>query len=328
MSEKENHVPIRITEQMMIQYLLGELSEAWKARFEEYLFADPDCYEQLQIVEEGLIDDYVRGRLNPERRFRFETHYLISERRRQKVAFVRTMIRAIADLPTSTHHESSNRWQSVMSWLDRLAAPRLALAGLALLISIGGTWLAIEMARLRIHQAQMETELAALRHSEPASQTASQPQLTAGTPSPNAEADSAPTYPKSSSRSGVPSHSAAITYTLEPGRTRDAEAQPGRSERADLISIAHGTRRIRLRLMFEDAASFQSFRATLMRAEGQMVSLPGNLRLKPGSDGNTIVVDLPARLLARGDYVLTLLGVTESGETEELGDFYFAVQRH
>lgn len=326
MSEQNNQMPTEISEQMMIQYLLGELPEAWQAHFERRFFTDSECYAQLQIVEERLIDDYVRGQLSSERRERFETRYLVSERRRQKVAFVSTLIRAIAELPAPARHEPANWRQTLSSWRERLSAPRLAFAGLALLILIGGAWLAIEMSRLRAQQARLQSELAALRQREQASQSASQPQLTAPTPSPNVETTPAPAKPSSAkSFTSAPSHSVIVRQTLKPGRVRDAGAQPGESGRPGLLSIPPGARLLRLRLELGDAAKYPTYRATLMRAEGQMISLPANLRLKPGRDGQIVVVELPAGLLARGDYVLTLLGVAVGAEAEELGDFYFTV---
>lgn len=326
-------MPIQVDEQMMIQYLLGELPEAWQAHFEERFFTDDECYTQLQIVEECLIDDYVRGQLSPERQERFERQYLVSERRRQKVAFVRTLMQAIAELPSPASHETTHWRQTLLHWRERPAALRLAFVGLALLILIGGVWLASEMTRLRRQKAQLQAESATLRQQKPVNQTASQPQTTVDVPSPNTQTRPAPAGSSSSTKSStsVPSHSAIVTQTLKPGRYRGEAAQPGERENPGLVSILPGTRLIRLRLELpgsEDAGRYSAYRVTLMKAEGQMISLPLQLRLKPGRDGRTVVVDLPATLLARSDYVLTLLGVAESGEVEELGDYYFTVLRH
>jgi anti-sigma factor RsiW len=312
---------------MMIQYLLGELPETRQTHFEERLFTDSEFHAQLQIVEERLIDDYLRGRLSPERRERFRTHYLVSERRRQKVVFAQTLMQAIAELPAPARHESANWRQRLLAWRERPAAPRLAFAGLALLILIGGAWLAIETSRPRARQARLQSEAATLRQYEQSSQATSLPQSVPDVTSPTVETTQAPASSISSARPSihVPSPAVILTQTLKPGRVRDAETQPGESERPGLFSIPPGTRLIRLRLELGDAAKYPTYRVTLMKAEGQTISLPVNLRLKPGSDGRTMVVELPAGLLARGDYVLTLLGVAEGGEAEELGDFYFTV---
>ncbi|MBK9315804.1 MAG: hypothetical protein IPM55_16395 [Acidobacteria bacterium] len=131
MSGQDNDMPTRISERMMIQYLLGELPEAWQARFEELFFTDSEIFTQLQIVEERLIDDYVRGQLLSEQREGFETRYLISERRQQKVAFARTLIQAVAELPSPTNHGTKYQHQTPLPWRERPAALRLAFLGLA-----------------------------------------------------------------------------------------------------------------------------------------------------------------------------------------------------
>jgi anti-sigma factor RsiW len=324
MSEQDKYMPIRISEQMMIQYLLGELPEAWQAQFEERLFTDPDCYTRLQVVEENLIDEYVRGKLPADRQERFESHYLIFERRRRKVAFARTLIQSISELPAPSRLETTNGRQTLVSWRKRPTASRIAFVALALMVLIGGAWIVIEMARLRKQQDQLKADLAILQQREKANKTASQPIATADIPSPSVQVKQ---NPDKSSKS-VHSHSNIVTQTLRPGRDRDAEAQPGEMERPDRFTIPAGTRLIRLRLKLGPPDKYPTYRATLMSADGHNISLPSHVRLKPDRDGQTVVVDLPAGLLARGDYVLTLLGVADSGKGEEISDYFFTVLKH
>ncbi|MDH3528902.1 MAG: zf-HC2 domain-containing protein [Acidobacteriota bacterium] len=69
-------------------YLLGTLTEGQKD-LEERLMTDDDFLELLQAEEEELIQDYADGELSPEEVTAFETHFLISDERRQKVEFAR-----------------------------------------------------------------------------------------------------------------------------------------------------------------------------------------------------------------------------------------------
>ncbi|MGH9938029.1 MAG: hypothetical protein ACREAM_17420, partial [Blastocatellia bacterium] len=64
-----------IDEKTMVEYLLGELPEDKQARLAALLFTDPH-YQRLQIVEEELIEDYVRGELSGGERDRFENFFL------------------------------------------------------------------------------------------------------------------------------------------------------------------------------------------------------------------------------------------------------------
>ncbi|MBK9315805.1 MAG: hypothetical protein IPM55_16400 [Acidobacteria bacterium] len=155
----------------------------------------------------------------------------------------------------------------------------------------------------------------------------SQPQSIANAPSTNVQTGQSPTGSSSSAKLSisVPGPSVIVTQTLKPGRDRDAVAQPGERDHSDLISIPPGASLIRLRLDSRDAVRFTAYRVTLMTAEGRPIRLPTRLHPEPGVDGQALVIELPATLLARGDYVLTLIGIAESGDAVELNDYYFTV---
>jgi anti-sigma factor RsiW len=323
MSEQDNHTPVQVSEQMMIQYLLGELPEAWQVQFEERLFTDPDSYTQLQVVEENLIDEYVRGKLSADRHVSFESHYLVSERRRRKVAFARTLILTISELPTPARHEITQWRQTPVSWRERTTASRIAFVALALMVLSSSVWIMIEMAQLRKQQDQLKSDLVILKQREQANQIASQPIPTADVPSPSVGAKKR----TDKSSKSVNSHSKIVTQTLQPGRNRSEAALPDESENIGMVSISSDVRLIRLRLNLLETVRFSAYRVTLMKAEGQIVTLPGHLRLRSSSNGQYVIVDLPAGLLTRGDYVLTLFGGADGSEADELGDYYFTALR-
>ena len=89
METKLNHPP---DEAVLRRYLLGELSEAELDRVEERLFAaaDRDSEEQLSPAEDELIDSYVRGELSASEREHFESWFLTSPRRRERLELART----------------------------------------------------------------------------------------------------------------------------------------------------------------------------------------------------------------------------------------------
>lgn len=70
-------------------YLLGVLPEKQREEIEQRFFSDDDFHLEVEIVEEELFDDYLQNRLlEPERRL-FETHFLASPLRRQRLQFAR-----------------------------------------------------------------------------------------------------------------------------------------------------------------------------------------------------------------------------------------------
>ncbi|MEJ7616641.1 MAG: hypothetical protein WKF30_06655 [Pyrinomonadaceae bacterium] len=66
----------------LVRYLLGDASDAEKIRLEEEYFGDDGFFGQLLVVEDDLIDAYVRGELSESDRERFEKSFLTLPRRR------------------------------------------------------------------------------------------------------------------------------------------------------------------------------------------------------------------------------------------------------
>jgi hypothetical protein len=82
-------------DERLVQYLLGLLPSEDAERLDEASIADDDISARLRIVEDDLVDAYVRGTLIGETRTRFESHYLSSPRRRERVAMARTFVRTV-----------------------------------------------------------------------------------------------------------------------------------------------------------------------------------------------------------------------------------------
>src|SRR5678815_1678838 len=71
----------------MRSYLLGTVDTDHKTQFEERILSESGAYEELLIVEEELIDQYVAGGLSKLEREQFETHFLITAERQKNLRF-------------------------------------------------------------------------------------------------------------------------------------------------------------------------------------------------------------------------------------------------
>jgi hypothetical protein len=78
-------VPKPEEEELIRIYLLGEVEEEKRQKFEERLIVDDDLINQLVLVEDELIDDYVLGKLSERERERFEKYFLTTPDRKQKL---------------------------------------------------------------------------------------------------------------------------------------------------------------------------------------------------------------------------------------------------
>jgi hypothetical protein len=84
-------------EQMITEYLLGELPTLQREAFENALFSDPNLYHKLMMAEDRLIDDYLCCQLSHSQQLRFEQYFLISERRRAKLALGQTFLTTLSE---------------------------------------------------------------------------------------------------------------------------------------------------------------------------------------------------------------------------------------
>ena len=98
----------------MRAYLLGTLDSALKAELEERILYAPEVYEELLIVEEELIDQYVAGGLSQSEQQQFETHFLITAERQNNLRFGKLLKRylnshSVADpAAAATNHVDKN----------------------------------------------------------------------------------------------------------------------------------------------------------------------------------------------------------------------------
>jgi hypothetical protein len=101
-------------DERLIRYLLGLLPADETEQLDEQSIVDDGVACRLTVVEHDLVDAYVTGTLDLERRLRFESFYLASPRRRQRVMFAARFL-AVVDgvapsaaataVPAQTIHE-------------------------------------------------------------------------------------------------------------------------------------------------------------------------------------------------------------------------------
>src|SRR5215217_7767198 len=76
------------------QYLLGQLTnEQQRAVVDERLLLDDDSFEELQLVKEDLIDQYLNEELTGHERKAFETHFLTTAERREDLRQAQALAR-------------------------------------------------------------------------------------------------------------------------------------------------------------------------------------------------------------------------------------------
>jgi hypothetical protein len=130
------------------RYLLGDiLSPEEQECIEGSFFESDECVDHLAEVEDDLIDEYIRGELDPVDRGRFEGHFLASSRRRGRYEVMRTLATGFFRDSSRPHRSFLGRLWQFLRTQPRTA--RLATSGAATAIIVGFCLVSADDLRLR-----------------------------------------------------------------------------------------------------------------------------------------------------------------------------------
>lgn len=121
------------------KFLLGQIHEDQRQKIEQRLLTDDDYFEELEIVEDELVDEYVAGNTTSTERRIFEEQFLVSDERRGKLRFANVLAGPIAvakSVELSWAERLKNFWTS-QGW-----ALRAATVGAFALVVVAVIWLA------------------------------------------------------------------------------------------------------------------------------------------------------------------------------------------
>ncbi|HEU4767506.1 MAG TPA: hypothetical protein VFS77_09020 [Pyrinomonadaceae bacterium] len=328
------------SDNLITRYLLDELSEEQQIEIEDRAFSDQEFLAGITAVENDLIDEYVRDEMPESDRHRFEKRFLASESRRKRVEFARALTRVMAETRV-TERETPTVVAAPVSWRDLLAAfinglhpaGKLALAAAMLLVLIGGAWLITETLRLRSRltqlQAQQQSQQSATgdrqalerqlemerrRSEELAAQLDREKQQRAQTDESLRRLSETVNRPDEASRPVIAS------LMLLPGISRGATTQPK-------LVLPAGATVAQIQIGIEPEEDYKSFGVELRTISGRSVWTRDNLTARNTRGGRAVRLALPASVLSSGEYELRLKGVTATGETEDVGFYYFAVTK-
>ncbi len=142
-------------EKQIVSYLLGELIDDEQVLVEERVLTDDAYFDLLRAAEDDLIDEYLSGTLSADARQRFETHFLCTPERREKLRFA-AALREYVSADSAPHEPEA---VSRTAWWSRLiSVPSLRFAAAVIIVvALGlGTW------RVFFYESELNNGLAAL----------------------------------------------------------------------------------------------------------------------------------------------------------------------
>jgi hypothetical protein len=321
----------------LLRYLLGALPVDEAEPIEEATVVDEDFAARLNAMERDLVDSYVRGELEGSNLAKFQSWYLSSPLRAQKIEVAKAILRiadaaaedvsvgvpakvaaipepvapveasptpAVSIAPKFSYGETSvSASQKLAVWRFGMfrALPILGIAAAALVLLAALGYLSSKNKQLRKEVAETKKQSTALT-----AQLDNQ-QVAAGTAGAGKSAD------------GL-AHSienVATATMFLPAPTRGASTIPK-------IDVPAGTGLVVLSLGL-GSNDVDKYRAQLMSPTTNKVLWHSGL-LRPGSDGTYVSVAVPANLLRSQIYLIQLMHDAANGAPELLGTYPFRVE--
>jgi hypothetical protein len=306
------------------RFLLGEMSADERNAFEENFVVDDVSFEQIRVVEDELIESHVRGTLPAIEKEKFERSFLTTERRRNRVAFTRTMLDKVTRERATAGLKKTEMAAAVPSVWDSIAglfkSPQLAFgAAFALLVLVFGGWFLLRTSnKTEIVQQVTPTPTVQIKQPDqkqelPSDLAEKTPDKTNASPDPNREGlnkkqDSDPQ--KQDSSGGAP------MLALFAGTVRGE----GKMSELNLPKNASGAN-LQLNIGGE---AYKSYRVEIVDADGNFVWRNNKLK----ASNSTISFFVPAAKLQGGDYMVKLSARNRQNETESVADYTFRVNRN
>jgi len=292
------------TDDQLTRYLLGELPEGESAALEEEYFGDDACFERLLALEDELIDDYVRGALPATR------HAQLDRRLREtgqwrRVQFARALSQRFG-ANSQTPRTAATR--VVIPLLRRRAEVFVgALAAALLLFAVAAGSFSLRNAALRGELARAEElQRSLVKRSE---------ELQRSLDAEQAQKEAALRQLNQAHAEGKTSKPARFLLlgTVRGGVANRIHLSP---EVDPVVLLAPG-----------EEIPYPLYRGTLRTAAGESMLQARLQSSSSATEGTTLAIEVPSRLLTPGQYVLTVEGRAQRGKWEGVRDYPFEVIR-
>jgi hypothetical protein len=279
------------------RYLLGYANSEEQEQIEEQLVTDSEYKEQVLIIENELIEDYLADELPDEERENFVRHFLSTPQQIRKLKIAEALdryftVEAAAHSPPPSpepEHKGSTNVLHGGLFGRRSPVAIYTLAAAVLLFVIGAAWLLVHLRQgtgpvvlEQDRDRQFQRDLAALN------------------------------------RPGQTPNADALALTLSPISFRG-----GNDLSAVVIPQRSGIVQLSLVL---PADEYKTYRVALQKSGDVQRFIIDDLPASTTQNGKAVILSLPARSLDRGDYVLELSGSNGDGRFEQAGGYTFRVQ--
>ena len=322
-------------DQAIVEYLLGSLPAGEAEAYDELSIANHEFATALNAREQDLVDAYVRHELSGSVLERFESHYLASSLRREKLEFAQALQGWVeksdkVQTPAVERTERTEKGQTASSssafrffFAQRPALQwGTAFAVLALLLFSG--WFVFDNAGLRRqaseaqarrddllqHEQQLQRELDGQR----AGNVATEQEL-ASLRAERERLEQELKKAQQGSAGSTPGEQSVVSLVLAPPLRGAGQIRT--------VSILPETKLVAVALQLE-AADYRAYRVALIDPYTRRnLWHSGDLKALPKGERHSVAVSFPATLLKSQNYILRVSGVQAADESEIISDYPF-----
>lgn len=282
------------SDNMIRKYLLNALGEDEQQRIEEMYFTDALFLEEVEIVEDELIEDYLRNVLSPEERELFERHCLPTPRCAGKLEVAQAMQAVAQRTPVNvTHTPRPSPPVHPSLWL-RQPALKYALGAAFFLVCLAALWLwsreaqkSGESLKAQERRIALEQMLAGLNREDEANRNAD----TTGT-----------TY----------------AFTPLPLQLRDDRS-------TSTLNSPAGASVIRFRLILQTPSRENLTVAFLSDRDEELFTVKGLSSERLEGGGSRLDVRIPKEALQPGSDYQISVRANDAANSQAIADYYFRV---
>ena len=320
--------PMDNPDQIIKQYLLGQLSDSDKENLEHEYFVEAVALRKVEMGEDELIDEYLDKQLSPDERQSFLQIFLTTKDREEKLRLAKALREKVRKNAGGLGR-MSRRLRIPSALLVRLglgaiAASLILIAGLGWLLT-HEIWQVRSLHSERRTWAEQESELQDRLAQADAENTRLDERVTQGL---RARAELQAQVQRLEARASTPRKTSAprnAQRSFSVRLTRSALRSGGNAQPVKLPANA-----LLLEFQMElavEAADYGSFQAQLIRVDrGSQIVQNSLLRRRQG-EPRLIRFAVGSDLLSPGDYSIELGGFSKTGSLKELGEYVFRLTR-
>jgi hypothetical protein len=266
-------------------YLLGGLDKEGQQQIEERVMTDRGFQEEVCMIEDELLEDYLAGTLTQAERNMFQQHYLAAPRQQQKLLIAQALNKYVGLVPSPPPIKSHVLRTLINLFKSQGRLAQISWVGALTIILLCGSWLLFGVWHIRTEEARLRAELTRLND----------PGISELPPSPS-----------------------VVAVTFPPFQFR------GETKLKDVI-ITSETKIVQLRIPLA-SERYQTYRVAIKVAgSADEILKLGNLRARSSGQTTVLVLQVPAWRLQPNEYLFSVRGSNNNGDSEEIGDYSFRV---